>query len=130
VCQALAIAHDFIGTQFSDEFVLVRRARHGNGLEACGLGVLHGQMSEPSDTHNGHALMRLRIGPPQAAPDRVAGAKDRRRLLVRQTVRQQHGRISVGQHVFGVTSGHPHTGPDLLLAEHGPAAQAPFAPPA
>ena len=84
-------------------------------------------MAEAADADDGDALSRLGIGPAQPRPDGVTGAEDRRRLLVGNSLRQQHRRVGEGQHVLGVTARHLRAGADLFGAEHRPAALAPFA---
>src|SRR5712671_6922933 len=53
-----------------------------DGLEACGLRVLHCQVPKPADPEHSHALMRLGIRPAKAAIDRVPRAEDRGCLLI------------------------------------------------
>src|SRR6266853_759469 len=50
-----------------DHFVFVGGMRNCDGLEACGLRVLHCQVPKPADAEHSHALMRLGIGPAETA---------------------------------------------------------------
>src|SRR5262245_27400219 len=73
--------------------------------------------------------MGLGVGNSQTRPNRIACAEDRCCLLVRQTLRQQNGAVSVGDHVFGMAARHLHSGANLFGAEQSLSSQAPFTSP-
>src|SRR5216684_7948393 len=101
--------------------------RYCDGLEACSLRVLHRQVTEPADPKHGHALMRLGIGPAEAAIDCVTSAEDRGCLLVGNLVGNQIGGVGIHQHVLGVTAWYIEPRTLQIGAEHPAAALAPFA---
>src|SRR5262245_30036421 len=77
--QGCAVADHLVRAKVADETILVRRMRYRDGLEACRLGVLDGEVPEPADAHDGNTLARLWRRPAESRPDGVAGAEDRRR---------------------------------------------------
>ena len=124
----MAIAHNLIGAELAGHFVLVGRARDGDGLEAGRLGILQSQVAQSTNSDHSDSFVRLRIGPTQAAPDRVARAEDRRGLLVRKPLGEQRGCVRISNHVFGMTARYPYSRADLFPAKHRFAALTPFAP--
>src|SRR5437868_7320810 len=104
--------------------------RNGNGLEAGGLRVLHGQVPKSADAEHGHTLMRLRIGPAQPAVDRVTSAEYGRCLLIRNLVGDKISCIGIHQHVLGVSALRLNSCTLEIRTEHSAATLAPFAAPA
>ena len=100
---------------------------HGDRREAGRLGILHREMPETANADDGDSLLRLRVGQPQAAPDGVAGAEDRGRLLVREPFGDERGGRRLGQHELGMPSLRRDPGDQRLDAEDRLAAQAPLA---
>src|SRR3989442_12312441 len=78
--------------------------RNCDSLEACGLRVLHCQVPKAADPEHSHALMRLGIGPAEAAIDRITSAKDGGCLLIGNLVRNEIGCIGIHQHVLSVSA--------------------------
>src|SRR5438132_311357 len=101
--------------------------RDGDGLEACGLRVLHCQVPEAADAEHSHALMRLRIGPAEPAIDGITSAKDRRCLLVGNLVGNKVGCVGIHQHVLGVSALCLNPCALQIRTEHFAATLAPFA---
>ena len=128
--KALAVANDLIRAELANHFVFIGRMGNRDRLESGGLRILHGEVPETADAEHGHALVRLGISPPKAAPYCIAGAEDGSRLLVRNVVGDQEGAIGIHQHVLGVPALKIHSGVFLIGAESPAAALAPFAAPA
>src|SRR5947209_2856625 len=101
--------------------------RDCDGLEACGLRVLHCQVPEAADAEHGHALMRLGIGPAQAAINGITSAEDGGCLLVGNLVGNEIGGIGIHQHVLGVSALCLDPSTLQIWTEHFAATLAPFA---
>src|SRR5579864_9589205 len=99
--------------------------RNRDGVESGCFRILHGEVSEAADAQYGDALVRLGVSPTQAAPHRIARAKDRRGLLVRNVIRNQESAVRVHGHVLGVAALQIDPGAFLEWAEILAAALAP-----
>src|SRR5207248_5592706 len=99
--------------------------RTGDGVESGSFRVLLCQMTEPADPEDGHALVRLGIGPAEPAIDCVTGAEDRGCLLVGNLVGNQISGISIHQHVLRVTALYIETRALQIRTEHQATALAP-----
>src|SRR2546422_10187448 len=101
--------------------------RNCDSLEACGLRVLHCQVPKAADPEHSHALMRLGIGPAEAAIDRITSAKDGGCLLIGNLVRNEIGCIGIHQHVLSVSALCLNPCALQIGTEHPAATLAPFA---
>src|SRR5947199_9134662 len=101
--------------------------RNGDGLEACGFRVLHCEMPKAADPEHSHALMRLRIGPAEAAIDRITRAKDGGCLLIGNLVRNEISCVVIHQHELGVPALCPIACALQIRTEHFAPTLAPFA---
>src|SRR2546423_8408718 len=84
-------------------------------------------MTNPADPEDGHALVRLGIGPAEPTIDCVTGAEDRGCLLIGNLVGNQISGVSIHQHVLRVTALYIETRALQIRTEHPATALAPFA---
>src|SRR5882672_8078099 len=103
--------------------------RNRDRLESGSLRILQGEVPEAADAEHGDPLVRLGLGPAQAAPHRIARAKERRGLLVRNIVWNQESTIGIHEHVLRMTALQIHPSAFLIGAEIPASALAPFAAP-
>src|SRR5262249_42840252 len=97
------------------------------GLEPRRLGVLQGEVTEAPHADHGDAVVRLRLGEAEPAVHGVAGAEDRRRLLVGHVLRDQHRGVGARGHELRVAALRLDARALAVRAEHRLAAQAPLA---
>ena len=101
--------------------------RYGDRVETHRFGELNAQVPKAADAEDRNPIARLRLGPAESRPDGVPGTENRRGLLICETLRYEHRRIRVRQHVLGVTAADLHACPDPVGAKHGLAARTPLA---
>src|SRR6476659_1232315 len=101
--------------------------RDGDRVVTRCLRELDAEVAETADADDGDAVTGLGLRDAEAAPDREAGAEDRRGLLVAHALGNEDRGISAGEHELGVASLRLHSCADVVLAELLLAAQAPLA---
>src|SRR6476661_4499278 len=104
--------------------------RNGNGLEAGGFCILHCQVPQAANPENGHALVRLRIGPAEPAINRVTSTEDRGCLFIGNIIGNKVSCVGIHRHVVGVSALCLNSSGYQIRTEHSAATLAPFTAPA